>query len=177
MAEILEVSKSYLCSIESGTRGANGKLIIKFLNEFNVCASWLYNGIIPVFNNFDTSIYIRSAEIHEDKKSYNISIPENCLKNELRSLGENILCYSVDNDSMSPTLVSGDVVFVDSSINFGREEGLFLVKINDEKMIRRLLFDPEKHLKADNETMKNSSILVDSTVEFIGKVIRYSRKI
>jgi hypothetical protein len=44
-------------------------------------------------------------------------------------------------------------------------------------MIRRLLFDPEKHLKADNETMKNSSILVDSTVEFIGKVLRYSRKI
>jgi len=177
MAEILEISRSYLCSIESGTRGANGRLIIKFLNEFNVRAVWLYNEGGPVFNDFDTCLYIRSSDIHEDEKRYNVSIPKDCIKKDLKSLGEKLLCFTVNNNSMSPTIRAGDIVLIDSSQDLGRAEGLYLLKINGKKMIRRLLFDPEKHLKADNDTMKNSFILVDSTVEFIGKVIRYSRKI
>jgi len=177
MSEILEVSNSYLSSIESGTRGTNGKLIIKFLNEFNVNAKWLYKEVGPVFNDLETSLYIRSVDIHENEKRYNISVPKDCIKKDIKSLGEKLIYFTVNNNSMSPTLKTGDMVFVDSSKNSGRTEGLFLFKINGVKMIRRLLFDPEKHLKADNETMKNSSILVDSNVEFIGKVVRYSRKI
>ena len=177
MAEILGVSNSYLSSIESGTRGANGRLIIKFLNEFNVSAAWLYKGAGEVFNDFDSCIYLKSAEIREPKWRYNVPISKKHVEEMLGILSEKLLYFTIEDENMSPTLENGDLVLVDTSLNKGNVEGLYLVKIDRERSVRRLKFTPEKNIQFDNDKIRNSTILADSSVEFIGKVVWHGGKI
>lgn len=177
MAEILGVSNSYLSSIESGTRGSNGRLIIKFLNEFDVSALWLYKGVGDVFNDFDDCVYLKSAEVFEPEKEYNVPILKKYVEEELSLPSEKLLYFIIKDEDMSPTLKNGDLVLVDAALNKGDVEGLHLIKIDSERMVRRLVFTPEKIVRFDNNTIRNSTILADSSVEFIGKVVWHGGKI
>lgn len=173
----LGVSQSYLCSIESGKKQPNANLIMRLINEFKVNSLWLKDGVGPVFNGSENTLYIRAAEINEDFPEYNFPITKDYVEGTLNTMGEKLVYFTVESDNMEPTLKSGDIVLVDISLNNADQEGLYLFSINSKKIIRRLLFVPQKHLINDNPSIKENSIIFDNSIECLGKVIWFGRKI
>ena len=177
MAKKLGVSASYLSLIESGERGANGLFIIRFLNEFNVNSEWLYNGTDPIFNEPDNCVYIKSATVNDNSKQYDLPILRRYIKERLKTVDKKLLYFTLKNDSMEPTLKKDDLLIVDISQNTPDDEGIYLVRIDDIIMVRRLSLVPQRNLQADNSTIKHSMILIDSSIEFIGKVVSFTRAV
>ena len=85
--------------------------------------------------------------------------------------------YEVKTDDMDPTIHKGDMVIIDRSDNNIENEGIYLFEDDDRKFIRRLILIPEKHLVNDNQKLIRGSIFLDSSINCIGRVIWFSRKI
>lgn len=177
MAKELGISQSYLCAIESGAKKPNGKAIISLVNNFHVSCSWLVDGTGPVFLNNSDVCYIRSAEVNEKKTVYNFPVMKQYINDTIGVNSEKLKCHRVDSDNMEPAIMKGDIVLVDISENLCDSEGIYLFKIDSRKILGRMALFPQKHIINDNPSIKNSSIIFDSSVECIGKIVWFCRKI
>jgi transcriptional regulator with XRE-family HTH domain len=177
MAKELGISQSYLCAIESGTKRPNGNTILKLADRFHVNCSWLINETEPVFINKDDIAYIKSAEINDKSPAYNFPVLKNYLESTLGVSGEKLNFHRVVSDNMEPAIMRDDVVLVDTSEKSCDSEGIYLFKIDSRKVLGRIVFSPQKHIINDNPSIKNSSRILDSSMECIGKIIWFCRKI
>ena len=82
---------------------------------------------------------------------------------------------NIEGDNMRPTLIRGDYAIVDTSINTFTIEGIYLVKIQGQMMIKRLLrnLDGSLELKNDHAQYPSLTVPTDSVqaIEIIGKCI------
>ncbi|HSW59591.1 MAG TPA: helix-turn-helix domain-containing protein [bacterium] len=177
MAKELGISQSYLCGIESGNKQPNGNTIIKLADQFHVNCSWLMNGTGPVFVKSDDVFYVKSAEINEKSPPYNFPVLKEYLETILCVSGEKLNCHKVDSDNMEPSIKKDDIVLVDTSEKLCDSEGTYLFIIDSKKVLGRVLFFPQKHIVNDNPTIKNSSRIFDSSIDCVGKIVWFCRKI
>ncbi|NBI43920.1 helix-turn-helix transcriptional regulator [[Haemophilus] felis] len=93
-----------------------------------------------------------------------------------RKSNNGIEMITIPTDSMSPTIEKGDVVFVDTNINYYDNEGVYIFALEDEVYIKRLQKIPGGIYRAlsDNQNYKPFDITRDAfeTARVIGKFIR-----
>lgn len=142
--------------------------------------------ISPMFQRSDSVLkrgwvrYIGLEEQVEHNVVANWGIPKPHLEHELGATPRTIL-FPIVGDANSPTLVHGDLVFVDPSVDDAVADGLYLISSgNSYPQVRRLEIDLFADPKAvtvtsDKQPAARQSVSLDS-VSIIGKVVgRISR--
>jgi phage repressor protein C with HTH and peptisase S24 domain len=97
-----------------------------------------------------------------------------------RGRPENMTLIKVSGDSMSPSLLVGDIVMVDHSrISIQAEGGIYAISINNEIMIKRLQLQYQNQkilVISDNKQYPSQEIDTDK-ITINGKVIWYAREL
>ncbi|MDD2164754.1 S24 family peptidase [Glaesserella parasuis] len=93
-----------------------------------------------------------------------------------RKSSNGIEMITIPTDSMAPTINKGDVVFIDTTINYYDNEGVYIFAIDDEVYIKRLQKIPGGVYRAlsDNKTYEPFDIkreILDTAI-ILGKFIR-----
>lgn len=85
---------------------------------------------------------------------------------------------------MEPTLIFGDLVLVDTSVRDLTEidHGIFLFKLNERILIKRLQYVPENHFRvlSDNPSYEAFSLDLSSKsngLSIMGRVVWVGRKL
>ncbi|MDP8184375.1 XRE family transcriptional regulator [Phocoenobacter skyensis] len=93
-----------------------------------------------------------------------------------RKSNQGLALITIPSDSMSPTIEKGDIVFVDTTINYYQGEGIYIFLTNDETFIKRLQRVPSGTYKAlsDNQYYAPFELTPDEfeQVRVIGKFVR-----
>lgn len=86
---------------------------------------------------------------------------------------------SVDGDSMMPTLSSGDDIMVARYNGQRRKDGVYVLRMDDSLMVKRLSFGPNDKLDviSDNPSYSDWHNVDGDSVTIIGHVIWVGRKI
>ena len=86
---------------------------------------------------------------------------------------------SVDGDSMMPTLSSGDDIMVARYNGQRRKDGVYVLRMDDSLMVKRLSFGPNDKLDviSDNPSYSDWHNVEGDSVAIIGHVIWVGRKI
>jgi phage repressor protein C with HTH and peptisase S24 domain len=95
---------------------------------------------------------------------------------------ESIEMFLIKTQSMEPTLLLDDLLIILKDCQPETHgDGIYKIKINDAKKIRRTHVYPGNKIKITADSWKEDTIIVDfmnhPDVEFIGKVIFFLRKI
>lgn len=100
---------------------------------------------------------------------------------ELGSRPENLCLIKVSGDSMEPTLRAGDVILIDRSAGRPDREGIYVLRLEDALLVKRLQLVPGGNIKvtSDNSafepwTINRSSPPADLTI--VGRVIWSGRR-
>lgn len=83
-------------------------------------------------------------------------------------------------DSMSPTINSGDFVWIDISCTSPRADGLYVIVIGDAMSIKRLQIHPfsgQVTIKSDNQRYEDYTAENPEDVRVVGKVIYHVRRV
>lgn len=89
---------------------------------------------------------------------------------------DNVYLITVPTDSMAPTINKGDLVFVDTKIDYYDTEGIYIFSLNGDLYIRRLMRLPTNVYKALSDNPLYPDFDIDGnlfdTAQIIGKFIR-----
>ncbi|MGY6771859.1 XRE family transcriptional regulator [Gallibacterium sp. ZY190522] len=89
---------------------------------------------------------------------------------------EDIYLVTVPTDSMAPTINKGDLVFIDTKIDYYDTEGVYIFLLNGDLYIKRLMRLPTNSYKAisDNKVYPDFDISDElfDTAKIVGKFIR-----
>jgi phage repressor protein C with HTH and peptisase S24 domain len=106
------------------------------------------------------------------------------LRAEFPSAFENLLLTQVVDESMEPTLQQGDFALVDTNDrDLGTvSHGIYLIKLNDRLLIKRLQYIADKTLRvlSDHPAYEAFSIQISKTsssLSLMGKVVWFGRKL
>ncbi len=155
-AAAIGISQNYLSEILSGKRGVSSAKLLHICERLGLEPSEFYACKAPDAPDF-TLVPLVSARPragfggHETEGSYKdwFSFQSSWLRRKGNPQAMRLFC--LDGDSMEPTLLSGDMVMIDQSqtrVSTGR---IYLVRINDELMLKRLESRPDRTLlKSDN---------------------------
>ena len=100
---------------------------------------------------------------------------------ELGARPENLCLIRVSGDSMEPTLRAGDVILIDRSAGRPDREGIYVLRLEDALLVKRLQLVPGGTIKVTSDnaafepwTINRSSPPPDLTI--IGRVIWSGRR-
>lgn len=83
-------------------------------------------------------------------------------------------------DSMSPTINSGDMVWIDISCKTPRADGLYVIVIGDAMSIKRLQINPftgSVTIKSDNQRYDDYTADTPDDIRVVGKIIYHVRRV
>lgn len=102
----------------------------------------------------------------------------------LRSFSSNsydkLLVYVVDDDSMEPTLRSGDHVLVEPTADRMRGDGIYVIRMSSGLAIKRVVFVPSGHtvdILSDNPVYPGHGRVDRASICLIGRVIWVGRRL
>ena len=167
LADLTEINIGHLTHIEKGERNPSHKALKSICTSLN----------IP----YQQLLYTYDKQLSEEQKdlkylnyiSYN-TIPA------ISKIDSYISCpsefsnasfaYKVPDNSMAPIIKKDSYAYIEiNGLLSHKDIGLF--KLNDEFLIRRLLFKKEKFvLKADNKDLKDITVSSSDSFQIIGKV-------
>ena len=93
---------------------------------------------------------------------------------------ENIMIFKVVGDAMSPTINSGDFVWVDLSYSVPASDGIYMISTNSDTIIRRIQinpFDNSADISSDNKSYKPINIKDIKSLNICGKVCFLAHKL
>lgn len=93
---------------------------------------------------------------------------------------EKLMVYVVEDDSMEPTLRSGDHILVEPVGDHMRGDGIYVIKMRSGLAIKRIVFSPGGEtidLLSDNAVYPNHAGVARSDVGLIGRVIWVGRRL
>jgi phage repressor protein C with HTH and peptisase S24 domain len=167
------VLRQYLNGQSEPTRPA----LLAIARTANVSIEWLAGGQ-PGHNNLGEG---ESKEyIYKDP----LAFETDWLKSEFPKSYDHLLLTQVQDESMEPTLIFGDLVLVDTSVRDLTEidHGIFLFKLNERILIKRLQYVPENHFRvlSDNPSYEAFSLDLSSKsngLSIMGRVVWVGRKL
>ena len=157
--------------------GVNPEWLATGLGEMQTDIHHLYNERIVKFESFETSyqessIEIHNIDTHEPIKSINFDLDWIQSRLPDHSL-EDLNIVFISNDSMFPTLKSGDLLIVDSSMNIFTNDGIYLIESSAGIFIKRIYKNMNGSLlvKSDNIAYGLETIFENQSSDFkiIGK--------
>ena len=93
---------------------------------------------------------------------------------------DNVKIINAIGDSMSPTINSGDMVWVDISCTTPHSDGLYVIVIGDSMSIKRLQIHPfsgQVTIKSDNQRYEDYVAKNPEDIRVVGKVIYHVRRV
>lgn len=93
---------------------------------------------------------------------------------------ENIKIFKNSGDAMAPTINSGDMIWVDTSVKQPSSDGIYLINTDKIVLLRRIQINPfneSLELSADNSAYKTFNIKANEDLDICGKVILLTRKL
>lgn len=153
-------------NIEAAARGARGKLLPGELLERDVTGGLGGGGIA-------SEIIVEGKLV--DKVRATWRVPVDYLRTELRARESDVDIIAVDGDSMIPTLLPGDRVFVNRTQTSPSPDGLYAIHNGIGVVVKRLevMFGSNPiriRVKSDNPLHENYDLLAGE-INVIGRVI------
>jgi len=120
----------------------------------------------------------RNIEIEPLEAEQKMEIPEAWAKENIGNNLTSIAIIKAKGDSMNPTLKNGDLLFIDTTIQFYVSDGIYVFCIDDDFSIKRLqlLFDGKYRVMNDNQSRYPSETITRDALDKIhicGKVVAY----
>ena len=187
LATIMGTSLGVPKGLEQGkTKHIKDKYVIILANEFGLNKEWIETGKGDFrMNQYDllldeTSIISDALESYgtkipyyqdrfEDENVKYISLPPEIMqfKNKVTR------AIKIKDDSMSDTIVNGDVIFIDKSSSKIQNGKIFYVQIQNELSLKRLFINPssEKIILKSNNLLFPQLDLLEKEFTIIGKAI------
>lgn len=172
---------------ESGERLLSSKAAIKFGKILHKDAEWLRYGDKAELNSDIIQIDVLDVRACCGNGVENFT--ENVIGQQMMTLPalreftqsapENIKIIKAIGESMMPTIHTDDVVWVDISVNTPTSDGLYILCIGSDLLIRRIQinpFDNTATIMADNNQYKPIPHNNYRDIKVIGKVIYHMRK-
>ncbi|WOD39862.1 LexA family transcriptional regulator [Nodosilinea sp. E11] len=167
------VLRQYLNGQSEPTRPA----LLAIARTANVSVEWLAGGQ-PGHNSLGDG---ESKEyIYKDP----LAFQTDWLKSEFPKSYDHLLLTQVQDESMEPTLVLGDLVLVDTRVRelAAIDHGLFLFKLNERILIKRLQYIPENNFRvlSDNPAYEAFSLDLSSKangLSIMGRVVWAGHKL
>lgn len=100
------------------------------------------------------------------------------LRNELSATKDDLYLIHVEGDSMEPTLRAGDVILVDHRRSLPDREGIYVLRMDDALLVKRLQLQPGGKIVAisDNPNYKSFDVKPDAGLAVIGRVVWAGRR-
>lgn len=120
--------------------------------------------------------------IHHEEEMDALIFKKEWIYNELHSTPANLYLIYVEGESMEPSLRPGDVILVDHTDNVAKRDGIYVIRMGDSLLVKRLQRLPNRVLKvnSDNPDYESFEISldVDHGTEFmiIGRVLWSGRR-
>jgi transcriptional regulator with XRE-family HTH domain len=99
------------------------------------------------------------------------------IERELSATPDDLCMVPVDDDSMMPTLRPGDTILLDRRAVRPDREGIYIIRMNDVSLIKRLQIMPDGYVKisCDNPTYEtftvNLSDIKNKNISILGRVV------
>lgn len=93
---------------------------------------------------------------------------------------ENIKIVKVAGDAMAPTIVNGDMIWIDQTHSVPTSDGIYLINTNSDVLLRRLQinpFDNSVEVSSDNKLYRSFTINDLKLLNICGKVIFISHRL
>jgi len=159
--------------------GVNPEWLATGMGEMQTDIHDLYNKHIVKFESIESSysykessIEIHNIDTNEPIKSINFDLDWIQSRLPDHSL-EDLNIVFITNDSMFPTLKSGDILIVNSSMNIFTNDGIYLIESSAGIFIKRIYknMDGSLLIKSDNIAYGLETIFENQTSDFkiIGK--------
>ncbi|NEQ46923.1 MAG: LexA family transcriptional regulator [Leptolyngbya sp. SIOISBB] len=166
------VLRQYLNGQSEPTRPA----LLAIARSADVSLEWLAGG--------QASSHLESGEGKKYVYKDQLAFETDWLKSEFPNSLENSLLTQVSDESMEPTLMTGDLVLADTSHRDleAIDHGIFLFKLESRILIKRLQYLPKKILRvlSDNPTYEAFSLdITDKSngLSIMGKVVWFGRRL
>lgn len=208
MGAIINTSASYLSQVERGKKMPGSEIIISLKDNFpeldlNELFQSKNNDVdieqliikeshthqevpkeiekasIPVYRSIQASA--GDGIIPEvEKDLIYIGMPRTFIHDELHTTPANLFVMPVQGDSMEPTIKDGDYIIVNKQVGRPLAGHIFLVRIDESILCKRLHELPSKRLRvsSDNQYYESFEVPADQdNFEIIGRVVWFSRQI
>jgi phage repressor protein C with HTH and peptisase S24 domain len=130
----------------------------------------------------DLVTYVKSG-FFDRKEGFTKSIgfDRSWLINLTSTAPDNLALMRVEGDSMTPTLLNGDLVMVDiASIEASLEDGIYAVLTNERLQVKRIAVDPSNDqisILSDNILYPAWDGLDRNSIDIVGRVIWFGRSL
>lgn len=111
---------------------------------------------------------------HEDIVIRQMNLTRSWVRETLNTTAENLAFIHSTGDSMSPTVNSGDILLVDTSIKDAISDGVYVLSAHNRLFIKRVQqrLDGVFEVSSDNPGVKTVSVLNgDHDVEVVGRAL------
>lgn len=203
LAKKLDTSSGHISDIENGRKTPGGEFLKRLFDSYHVNINWILSGHGEMFIGGSLSGTIREVVAVPSEGFVNIPLyhingsaglgtpAPDTEEQELIAINEawvrRVLCVSpaslsvitVSGDSMEPTLRNGDLIIVDMSQNQPANEGVYVVRLDNELLVKRVqLRGAAATLYSDNGLYRDITIDLSNTSDFaiVGRVVGYVRK-
>ena len=96
------------------------------------------------------------------------------------NIPEKLMVYVVDDDSMEPTLRSGDRVVVEPAADLMRGDGIYVIGMGGGLTIKRIGFSPDGDVVgiiSDNPVYPSHQAVTRSRINLIGRIVWVGRRL
>lgn len=120
--------------------------------------------------------------IHEEEETDALIFKKEWIYNELHSSPANLYLIYVEGESMEPALRPGDVILVDHTDNVAKRDGIYVIRMGESLLVKRLQRLPSQRLKvtSDNPAYEPFEISLDfdlhNELSIIGRVVWSGRR-
>ncbi len=93
---------------------------------------------------------------------------------------KDLMIFKVVGDAMSPTINSGDFVWVDLSYSVPSSDGIYMISTNSDTIIRRIQvnpFDNSAEVSSDNPSYKSINVKDIKSLNICGKICYLAHKL
>lgn len=201
-AKELGISVQTLGRYERDERAPDTALLLALQEKRGVSADWLLNGkgeqllgrhqvaeSVAEYNADLTRIPLYNVKAKAGHGSLvtsesivdSLAFKRDFLRNELSAGPDDLYLIHVEGDSMEPTLRAGDVILVDHRRTTADREGIYVIRMDDALLVKRLQRQPGGRLVAtsDNGVYAPFEIDLKATEDglaIIGRVVWAGRR-
>lgn len=93
---------------------------------------------------------------------------------------EKLMVYVIEDDSMEPTLRSGDHVLVEPTVDQMRGDGIYVIKMRAGLAVKRVVFTPEGaevSIMSDNPVYPSHNRVSRASIGLVGRVVWVGRRL
>jgi SOS-response transcriptional repressor LexA len=130
----------------------------------------------------DSVASVETSFLNRKKRfTQSIGFDRSWLINLTSTAPDNLALMRVEGDSMTPTLLNGDLVMVDiASIEASLEDGIYAVLTNERLQVKRIAVDPSNDqisILSDNILYPAWDGLDRNSIDIVGRVIWFGRSL